>query len=710
MKNSILFLVVLFFSTSPIFSQIAYPGLSFLLHSDLETNRLDYLAAHTGRTEQVAYDPIREVVYWNNLSIADSRMLRMDKDGGNLVLDLLDLAELNQTNWFHDFENQEIYYFDGGANFSSIHKMKIDPNPSTIILDNIEYPFGIDVDLQGEWIYWTDNNANTLNRVKLDGSGQEELIKSTSGLSDFAGVALDLSNQKLYYVDKGRNIIYRTDMDGSNSEELLTNLDDPENIALYAPGDQLVWTSLGTNTIQTATLNGENKQTLIGTEISLPHSLFIDQTSGDLYWTDNGTFSQKVERVRANSLERDILHTGYDGFETIFHDPHDQKIYLTSVIDGRIMRMNYDGSSPEVVTNKQIIAGRHRLAVDGFHDLLYFVSADSIVRMDLQNGVEKGIVKRDGGVRHLELDMNQDRLYWSLANGHFGYTDLILQTNTTVIATENVGIFALDHTNGKVFYEHTTEDQIRKMNFDATDIEPIVTAVPRDLALDVPNNRLYWSANDIFYSDLDGLSPTNAVNAIFKEFIVLGASGGNLLLNGFVGTGQGTSASLEWTLDSDFANGLNNNESFIVERQAAEKIRWEPITDLTTNTGQSNYSYMDDTAPAALNKYRIRYVHPKGQVLYSPTILVDLSVGNKEPLAVAKAEVDLLVQADYLQVSALPGQVELFSIDGKAFGQYEVLATPTQIPITHLEAGLYVLHYISSKGEKYSETFIRMER
>eukprot|EP00057_Strongylocentrotus_purpuratus_P012533 XP_011667007.1 PREDICTED: low-density lipoprotein receptor-related protein 4-like [Strongylocentrotus purpuratus] len=51
-----------------------------------------------------------------------------------------------------------------------------------IPLRGVDAPTGIDYDYRTDKIYWSDENARTINRASLDGSNQEILIDQSQGI------------------------------------------------------------------------------------------------------------------------------------------------------------------------------------------------------------------------------------------------------------------------------------------------------------------------------------------------------------------------------------------------------------------------------------------------------------------------------------------------------------------------------------------------
>ena len=82
-------------------------------------------------------------------------------------------------------------------------------------------------------MYWTNLNANKIQRANLDGSNVEDLI--TRGLNKPYELKLDLAGGKMYWTNRFDGKIQRANLDGSNVEDLVTRangLSSPSGLAL----------------------------------------------------------------------------------------------------------------------------------------------------------------------------------------------------------------------------------------------------------------------------------------------------------------------------------------------------------------------------------------------------------------------------------------------------------------------------------------------
>ncbi|MEQ9405583.1 MAG: FG-GAP-like repeat-containing protein [Cyclobacteriaceae bacterium] len=143
-------------------------------------------------------------------------------------------------------------------------------------------------------------------------------------------------------------------------------------------------------------------------------------------------------------------------------------------------------------------------------------SNDEIDRVDLsgangQNGYYSGF---SVDIKGIAIDTENNMVFWTNTDGQIrcgrigdsGFT----ATNTVLdesggSAVEFMGV-DVDGASGKVYWCDATNGQIRKISFDGSNPEVLITVgTPRDIELDLINEKMYYSAGtEIFQANLDG--------------------------------------------------------------------------------------------------------------------------------------------------------------------------------------------------------------
>ena len=194
-------------------------------------------------------------------------------------------------------------------------------------------------------IYWTDADAQKIQRADLDGSNVEDLV--TTGLNHPIGLALDAVNGRMYWAGYRTRKIRRADLDGSNVEDLVDlGLEQPVGMTLDVAGGKMYWTSWNGQRIQRANLDGSNVEDLVTSGLFATHGLVLDLSEGKMYWTEVGG-----DRIRRANLDgsnvEDLITRGLRDPREIALDPGGGKMYWAEQGSRRVRRANLDGSSIE---------------------------------------------------------------------------------------------------------------------------------------------------------------------------------------------------------------------------------------------------------------------------------------------------------------------------------------------------------------------------
>ena len=126
--------------------------------------------------------------------------------------------------------------------------------------------------------------------------------------------------------------------------------------------------------------------------------------------------------------------------------------------------------------------------------------------------------------------------------------------------------------------------KIQRTTLDGSNIEDLVTGLkwPRDVALDIAGNKMYWvdaGANKVQRANLDGTNVQNLVNAQGRPFgIAVDTTSGKMYWS-IWGPGKIRRANLDGTNVEDFITGLREPEDIDLDLSEG-KIYW---TDTVTN-------------------------------------------------------------------------------------------------------------------------------
>ncbi|MEG9862443.1 MAG: FlgD immunoglobulin-like domain containing protein [Parvularculales bacterium] len=226
-----------------------------------------------------------------------------------------------------------------------------------------------------------------------------------------------------------------------------------------------------------------------------------------------------------------------------------EKVYWTEMTGesgGTINSANLDGSGATEL--KSIRAVPMGIAVDVPNSLLYWTNSRG--RIQSLNADGSGIVENvvENLVSPMDIALADGAAYWT-QGGNVRFVNLTGQKEIRNISTGMDSAGSLTIGGGKVYWTEMTGESggtINSANLDgsgATELRSI-RAVPIGIAVDAPNNKLYWtnSRGRIQSMDVDGVTVENVVDGlgipgdmVLSESISAPAASGS-------STGSGTTA------------------------------------------------------------------------------------------------------------------------------------------------------------------------
>ena len=260
-----------------------------------------------------------------------------------------------------------------------------------------------------------------------------------------------IQSPSYFYWISGYNI-QRANRDGSNYGRVLNAGNYVTELALDSERGQLYWVEQGSganriNRIRRANLDGSNQQDIVTGFGNPPSGLALDVLGGKIYWSyiSSATLIQRAN-IDGSNIE-DVVTEKSDevrDFVKLAVDPVRRKIYWVRRTSGQnrllteIQRANLDGSNLETIINPNIFAA------DG----------------------------QGAHISKIALDVERGKVYWLEPKGNSQY---------------GLRCANLDGGNRQ----------------DLSDIE--ITPYSRVLALDSANGKIYWNSGDALYSaDLNG--------------------------------------------------------------------------------------------------------------------------------------------------------------------------------------------------------------
>lgn len=194
-------------------------------------------AGGTFTPKQLKFEPKSKKLYWSDRE--GMRVMRSNLDGSNIETLVQtgagDEHRKDPSRWCVgisvDVEKGHVYWTQkGGDNAGTgtikraglnIPRGQTAANRTDIetLFANQPEPIDLDIDHKNRLLYWTDRGDNTINRTRMDGKMERQVLVRDVG--EAIGISLDLPGNRMFYTALGGNVGTAT-LDGRNHKVLLT--------------------------------------------------------------------------------------------------------------------------------------------------------------------------------------------------------------------------------------------------------------------------------------------------------------------------------------------------------------------------------------------------------------------------------------------------------------------------------------------------------
>eukprot|EP00106_Octopus_bimaculoides_P021308 XP_014788750.1 PREDICTED: low-density lipoprotein receptor-related protein 4-like [Octopus bimaculoides] len=388
-----------------------------------------------------------------------------------------------------------------------------------IPVGNLQNVVAVEWDSNANSVFWTDVSTDTIGRAQWDGSQSEIIIGSS--LDSPAGLAIDWVGNKLYWTDQGTNIIEVANSDGMYRKVLIwEKLDKPRDIVVEPYARYLFWTNWGREPkIERAGMDGNGRTVLVSSNLTLPNGLSVDVKTNRLYWTDAGT--QTIESATLDGLYRKvIIGVGL---------PHPFGLVVYGEF---IFWTDWDTKSVQMASKYN--GSNHQTLKKGLESVM-----DVTIFHRGRPQLDSPCKNRNGGCSHLCLLAPGPRTHTcACPTGILMKYDEVTcekeMKNFLVFARRNdirkisldVKYFAdvvvplgqlknavaldIDPIRGKIYWSDTVVDKIQRSNLDGSQVEDVISHgldTTDGLAVDYIGKKIYWTENGnnrIEVANLDG--------------------------------------------------------------------------------------------------------------------------------------------------------------------------------------------------------------
>ncbi|KAK7482464.1 hypothetical protein BaRGS_00026281, partial [Batillaria attramentaria] len=487
----------------------------------------------------LAVDPLSRLVFYVDAVSKEIGMVTMDSGHHKTII----TVNVDAPGCITLDTMKGVMYWSDVGDVNKIESANYDGTGRRVLVNAALYvPNGLALDLANNRLYWVDSGNNTVESSDLNGN--DHRVVYSRSYSHFFGLALH--QDKLYITDWGINgastrysFLYEVTIDGNatikgsargklndvhiysddtweqvcggtftDQQGLITSPRYPNN---YPPGADCVYTitrPLGERitltftdfdleggfggdcnfdnvTVQDGSLNSSPiLDVLCGSELPSDVRSFQNvlriwfRTDGSISGAGfNASYTSAVHKesffLVTDSRQRSVFYIDYETFSyvslpldrvhtpfAVDYDPEDGRIYWTDYTALDIRSARLDGTANrQLWASYNINSSLTGLAVDPLSRLVFYVDAGSKVigMVTIESGLHKTIITQDiDAPRCITLDTMKGTMYWS-----------------------DVG----------------STNKIERANYDGSERRVLVTVglhIPNGLALDLPNNRLYW--------------------------------------------------------------------------------------------------------------------------------------------------------------------------------------------------------------------------
>ncbi len=239
---------------------------------------------------------------------------------------------------------KKIYWTDDQAEV--IQRSNEDGSNIETVVANQPKVRGLDIDTVNGKIYWTAGSE--IRRADLDGSNIETLI-SNIFVTHF-DIKLDVAAGKMYWShDNLNNNLMRANLDGSGAEVINSSVQQPTYLSLDRDNGQLYANSFLLGDVMRMEVDGSGLTTLVdGTDTGIVGSA-LDLAGGRMFWS-GGSSNDWIRSAALDGSNVQTLVTGLNAPQDIAYDADNDRIYWAdALVDPAIKRANADGSNVETI-------------------------------------------------------------------------------------------------------------------------------------------------------------------------------------------------------------------------------------------------------------------------------------------------------------------------------------------------------------------------
>jgi hypothetical protein len=498
-------IIAVSFNTFNIYSQprifytstSGYPGQDILRSSSLSGENIDTICQGEGSALEIEYNEANDRIYWTSSLLGEKNVIKTAKvDGSDKAIIVRELYNISDIAL--DTVNSKIYWSYRGYIIQQgyIKRANLDGSNVETILPNIFSASWLDVIPDENKIYWLENQPGEFWRANLDGTGKEKLF-TIEGINCPRSIQVDAIGKKIYWINECDRKIQRADIDGNNIEDLTSEIYNLRSIKIDILNKKFYW--VDALNICSMNLDGSGYNVIFNSQFQSNFSMALSTKTNTVFWTDD--LYHVINKVSLNgaNFETIINNSIYDWGCELDIDYSRNHIYWSSVAIGRC---NIDGTDGFQVIKD---AFSENIAIDNKEGKIFW-SRNGILFCANINGSDSKELLTGAFVRGITLDPNGEKIYWTnqekegkIKRANFNGSSIEEIVTSGIDSPYSIKI---DLQHKKIYWTCTYGSTlIQRSNLDGSNVEDLIIWETEDhpegtyfaLALDVQNNKMYWT-------------------------------------------------------------------------------------------------------------------------------------------------------------------------------------------------------------------------
>ncbi|XP_022921032.1 low-density lipoprotein receptor-related protein 6 [Onthophagus taurus] len=372
----------------------------------------------------------------------------------------------------------------------------------TLNLTHMNFLIGVDYDPVEQFIYWTDDDLPKIQKVKLDGSEQQDVISYELFHPD--GVAIDWVARNLYWAEAGFDRIEVATLDGKYRKIIIANgLYEPRAIAVSPELGWMFWSDWSEKNpkIERANLDGSDRTVIVTSNLTWPNGIALDVEKMRLYWCDAKT--HKIEYTNMDGSNRIVL------LDTDLKHPFGftllgEFLYWTDWHQRSIDRVHKDtGTSRErIVDQISDVMGLKAIQIDKItgtnpcgrnngncsHFCLYRHDKTAVCDCPIEYDLSK-----DGKTCYIP-----EAYFFFSTNGSIGRVDIERQLEVIlpIKSVKYASSIDFDYDNYQIYWTDSKQKTVMRAFINGSDpqrVEELGLIAPNGIVVDWVSHNVYWS-------------------------------------------------------------------------------------------------------------------------------------------------------------------------------------------------------------------------